>query len=191
MSQTMAGGALLIIVLTILLIIFLCLYYLWSKTKQLEALAKTAATPQVQRSGTGNIFGYAARSLYDVLKNEGDTTERIEEIKKSYAFYLSRHLEAVIEQGIIDQKKTRPLELEPEMAVGGTRGEIISWLPLGVLKKFYKFGSDLRQDNLGEGEKEELEEQLGMLVDEALISVNMKEYGGRMSDLISGKYIGS
>jgi len=189
MSQTMAGGALLIVVLTILLIIFLCLYYLWSKTKQLEVLAKKASLPPVQRSGTGNILGYAARSLYEVLKNQGDTPERIEEIKKSYAFYLSRHLEAVIEQGIIDQKKTRPIELESEVAVGGTRGEIISWLPLGVLSEFYKFGSDLRQQNMEKEEKKELEERLGVLVDEALTSVNMKEYGGRMSDLISGKYI--
>jgi len=189
MSQTMAGVSLLIVVLTILLIIFLCLYYLWSKTKQLEALAKKASIPQVQRSGTGNILGYAARSLYEVLKNQGDTPESIEEIKKSYAFYLSRHLESVIEQGIIDQKKTRPVELESEMAVGGTRGEIISWLPVGVLTKFYKFGFDLRQENVEEEEKRELAEKLGVLVDEALTSVNMKEYGGRMSDLISGKYI--
>ena len=189
MSQTMAGVALLIVVLTIFFIIFLCLYYLWSKTKQLEALAKKASIPQVERSGTGNILGYAARSLYEVLKNLGDTPERIEEIKKSYAFYLSRHLEAVIEQGIIDQKKTRPMELESEMAVGGTRGDIMSWLPIEVLAKFYQFGANLRRENVEEEEKGELAEQLGVLIDEALTTVNMKDYGGRMSDLISGKYI--
>ena len=189
MSQTMAGVALLIVVLAILLIIFLCLYYLWSKTKQLEALAKKASTPKVQQSGDGNILGFTARSLYEVLKNQGDTPEHMEEIKKNYAFYLSRHLEAVIEQGIIDQKKSRPVGLESEMAVGGTRGEIISWLPLEVLRKFYQFGSNLRPENVEEEERKELVEQLGVLVDEALMSVNMKDYGGRMSELISGKYI--
>ena len=189
MSQTMAGVALLIVVLTILLIIFLCLYYLWSKTKQLEALAKKASIPKAQESGEGNILGFTARSLYDVLKNQGDTPERLEEIKKSYAFYLSRHLEAVIEQGIIDQKKSRPVELESEMAVGGTRGEMISWLPLEVLRKFYQFGSNLRQGNVEEEERKELVEQLGVLVNDVLASVNMKDYSGRMSELISGKYI--
>jgi hypothetical protein len=75
------------------------------------------------------------------------------------------------------------------MAVGGTRGEIISWLPLEVLRKFYQFGSNLRPENVEEEERKELVEQLGVLVDEVLISVNMKDYGGRMSELISGKYI--
>ena len=189
MSQTIAGVALLIVVLAILLIIFLCLYYLWSKTKQLEALAKKASIPKNQQAGDGNILGFTARSLYEVLKNQGDTPERMAEIKKSYAFYLSRHLEAVIEQGIIDQKKSRPVELESEMAVGGTRGEIISWLPLEVLRKFYKFGSNLRQEDVDEEEKKELVEQLGVLVDDVLASISMKDYGGRMSELISGKYI--
>ena len=189
MSQTLAGVALLIVVLTILLIIFLCLYYLWSKTKQLEALAKKTAIPKVQQSGEGNILGFAGRSLYEVLKNQDDTAERMEEIKKSYAFYLSRHLEAVIEQGIIDRKKARPVELESEMAVGGTRGEIISWLPIEVLGNFYQFGSNLRQENVEEEERKELVEQLGVLVNEALMSLNMKDYGRRMSELISGKYI--
>jgi hypothetical protein len=189
MSQTIAGVALLIVVLAILLIIFLCLYYLWSKTKQLEALAKKTSIPKAQQAGEGNILGFTARSLYEVLKNQADTSERLEEIKKSYAFYLSRHLEAVIEQGIIDQKKSRPAELESEMAVGGTRGEIISWLPLEVLRKFYQFGSNLRQENVEEEEKKELVEQLGVLVDDVLASVNMKDYSGRMSELISGKYV--
>ena len=75
------------------------------------------------------------------------------------------------------------------MAVGGTRGEIISWLPLEMLRKFYQFGSNLRQENVEEEKKKELVEQLGVLVDEALTSVNMKDYGGRMSELISGKYL--
>ena len=189
MSQTMVGGALLLVVLTILLIIFACLYYLWSKTKQLEALAKNASKPKIQRSGTGTILGYAGNSLYEVLKNQGDSPERIEEIKKSYVLYLSRHLEAVIEQGIIDQKKTHPMELESEMAVGGTRGEIISWLPIGMLAKFYQFGRNLHQESVEEEERKELTEQLRLLVSEVLTSVNMDDHVGRMSDLISGKYI--
>lgn len=189
MSQTMVGGALLLVVLTILLIIFACLYYLWSKTKQLEALAKNASKPKIQRSGTGTILGYAGNSLYEVLKNQGDSPERIEEIKKSYVFYLSRHLEAVIEQGIIDQKKTHPMELESEMAVGGTRGEIFSWLPIEMLAKFYQFGRNLRQESVEEEEKKELTEQLHLLVSEVLTSVSMEDHGGRISELISGKYI--
>jgi hypothetical protein len=189
MSQTVAEVALLIVVLTILLIIFLCLYYLWSKTNQLESLAKKASTTKVQQLGAGNLLGFAARDLYEVLRSQGDTPERIEEIKKNYAFYLSRHLEAVIEQGIIDQKKARPVELESELSVGGTRGEIISWLPIEVLRKFYQFGSNLREENSGEEEKKELAKELRALVDEALMSVNMKDYSGRMSELISGKYI--
>ena len=189
MYQTMVGGALLLIVLVILFIIFICLYYLWSKTKQLEELAKKSSKPIVQATGTGNIYGYSGSSLYEVLKNQTESLERIEEIKKSYVFYLSRHLEAVIEQGIIDQKKSVSIELESEMAVGGTRGEVLSWLPIGMLGNFYQFGRNLRQDEHDEEEKKELSEQLQVLVSEVLASVNMQDYSARMSELISGKYI--
>ena len=189
MYQTMAGGALLLIVLVILLIIFICLYYLWSKTKQLEELAKKSSKRIVQMSGTGSIFGYSGKGLYEVLKNKNESPERIGEIKKNYALYLNRHIEAVIEQGIIDQKKTASTELVSEMAVGGTRGEMLSWLPIESLGDFYQFGRNLRQDGYEDEEKTALEEQLQGLIADVLISLHMEDFSVRMSGVISDKFI--
>ena len=97
MNQTAVEALLLVIVAAILVIIFSCLYYLWNKTRKLELLAKKASIPQPPSSGVGNICGYAGKDLYEVLRDRKDTPELIEEIKESYIFYLSRHLEAVLE----------------------------------------------------------------------------------------------
>ena len=189
MNQTAVGALLLVIVAAILVIIFSCLYYLWNKTKKLEMLARKASIPQPPSSGLGNICGYAGKELYEVLRDRKDTPELIEEIKESYVFYLSRHLEAVLEQGMIDRKKSRPSELEPEIAVGGTRGEILSWLPIEILSKFYLFGRSINEQTDDNEGSAELKTKLNELVSEALLEIHMGAYVNRMSDLISRKYL--
>ena len=189
MNQTAVEALLLVIVAAILVIIFSCLYYLWNKTRKLELLARKASIPQPPSSGLGNICGYAGKELYEVLRDRKDTPELIEEIKESYIFYLSRHLEAVLEQGMIDRKKSRPSELEPEIAVGGTRGEILSWLPIEILSKFYLFGRSINEQTDNNEGSEELKTKLNELVSEALLEIHMGAYVNRMSDLISRKYL--
>ena len=189
MNQTAVEALLLVIVTAILVIIFSCLYYLWNKTRKLEWLAKKASIPQPPSSGLGNICGYAGKELYEVLRDRKDTPELIEEIKESYIFYLSRHLEAVLEQGMIDRKKSRPSELEPEIAVGGTRGEILSWLPIEILSKFYLFGRSINEHTDNNEGSAELKTKLNELVSEALLEIHMGAYVNRMSDLISRKYL--
>ncbi len=189
MNQTAVEALLLVIVAAILVIIFSCLYYLWNKTRKLELLAKKASIPQPPSSGLGNICGYAGKELYEVLRDRKDTPELIEEIKESYIFYLSRHLEAVLEQGMIDRKKSRPSELEPEIAVGGTRGEILSWLPIEILSKFYVFGRSINEQTDNNEGSAELKTKLNELVSEALLEIHMGAYVNRMSDLISRKYL--
>ncbi|SVB75093.1 uncharacterized protein METZ01_LOCUS227947 [marine metagenome] len=189
MNQTAVEALLLVIVAAILVIIFSCLYYLWNKTRKLELLARKASIPQPPSSGLGNICGYAGKELYEVLRDRKDTPELIEEIKESYIFYLSRHLEAVLEQGMIDRKKSRPSELEPEIAVGGTRGEILSWLPIEILSKFYLFGRSMNEQTDDNEGSAELKTKLNELVSEALLEIHMGAYVNRMSDLISRKYL--
>ena len=189
MNQTAVEALLLVIVTAILVIIFSCLYYLWNKTRKLELLARKASIPQPPSSGLGNICGYAGKELYEVLRDRKDTPELIEEIKESYIFYLSRHLEAVLEQGMIDRKKSRPSELEPEIAVGGTRGEILSWLPIEILSKFYLFGRSINEHTDNNEGSAELKTKLNELVSEALLEIHMGAYVNRMSDLISRKYL--
>ena len=189
MNQTAVEALLLVIVAAILVIIFSCLYYLWNKTRKLELLARKASISQPPSSALGNICGYAGKELYEVLRDRKDTPELIEEIKESYIFYLSRHLEAVLEQGMIDRKKSRPSELEPEIAVGGTRGEILSWLPIEILSKFYLFGRSINEQTDNNEGSAELTTKLNELVSEALLEIHMGAYVNRMSDLISRKYL--
>ena len=190
MTQTAVSSVLLVIVLVLLVIIFSCLYYLWDKTRKLEFLAIKSANSKAVHQTNGHICGYAGKELFDVLRDRKESPQLIEEMKKSYVFYLSRHLEAALEQGIIDRKKSRPSELECEIAVGGTRGEIISWLPMEVLSKFYVFGRGIEKiSDDGNDDVPELELKLKDLVEDALSQLNMDAYAERMSDLISRKYL--
>lgn len=190
MTQTAVSSVLLVIVLVLLVIIFSCLYYLWDKTRKLEFLAIKSANSKSVHQTNGHICGYAGKELFDVLRERKESPQLIEEMKKSYVFYLSRHLEAALEQGIIDRKKSRPSELECEIAVGGTRGEIISWLPMEVLSKFYVFGRGIEKiSDDGNDDVPELESRLKDLVEDALSQLNMDAYAERMSDLISRKYL--
>ena len=193
MSQSLIGGALFFIVVVILLIIFACLFYLWTKTRQLERFASRVrnqkADTQPAETGKGSILGFSGKELYDVLKNGSDTQEHLIEIKKSYVFYLSRHLESAIEQGIIDQKQSKSTDMESEMAVGGTRGDVNSWLPLETLSKFYSFGKSLNTAMETDYEVGEAKDKLGQLLREALENLNMQSYTDRMADLIAKKYI--
>ena len=193
MSQSLIGGALFFIVVVILLIIFACLFYLWTKTRQLERFASRVrnqkADTQPAETGKGSILGFSGKELYDVLKNGSDTQEHLIEIKKSYVFYLSRHLESAIEQGIIDQKQSKSTDMESEMAVGGTRGDVNSWLPSETLSKFYSFGKSLNTAMETDDEVGEAKDKLGQLLREALENLNMQSYSDRMSDLIAKKYI--
>jgi len=189
MSQTTVRTLLVVIVASIIVIIFSCLYYLWNKTRNLEILAKKVSVPRSPSIGSGNICGYAGKNLYEVLRDRKETPELIEEIKKSYVFYLSRHLEAALEQGMIDQKKSRPSELESDMAVGGTRGEIHSWMPIETLSKFYIFGRSINEETIKQTDDTELTTKLNGLVNEALSEIHMSSYVDRMTDLISRKYL--
>jgi len=189
MNQAAVGALLLMVVSALLVIIFSCLYYLWAKTKKLEALAKKASITQPSSSGLGHICGYSGKDLYEVLRDRKESLELIEEIKTSYVFYLSRHLEAVLEQGMIDRKKSRPSELDSEIAVGGTRGEILSWLPMGILSKFYLFGRSINEQTDDGEDLAEQKAKLKDLVAEALSDIDMASYVNRMSDLISRKYL--
>ena len=189
MSQSLVGGALLGLMGMLILIIFACLYYLWSKTRHLERLAKRAQLQSSQPTATGSILGYSGNDLYEVLKDQSDTPERLQEIRKRYVFYLSRHLEAVVEQGIIDAKRSQNSTISSEMAVGGTRGEVMSWLPQEVLAKLYSFGRGLNYDQPSEQEKVELVRQLSLLVMEVLSKINMENHADRMTDLITKKYL--
>ena len=75
------------------------------------------------------------------------------------------------------------------MAVGGTRGDVNSWLPLETLSKFYSFGKSLKTTMESDDEVTEATEKLGQLLREALENLNMQSYSDRMADLIAKKYI--
>lgn len=188
MNQTAIGMLLLFIAIALVLIIFACLYYLWLKTKKLEALAKKSGSVQAL-AGRADICGYAGKELYEVLQAKKESPEIIEEIKKGYIFYLTRHLEAALEQGMIDSKKSRPSDLGSEMAVGGTRGEIVSWLPVDTLSKFYVFGRGIADSLEVGGDFVELKETLNGLVQGALLELDMRPYSSRVSEIITRKYL--
>ena len=188
MDQTTTAILLSIIVTALIMVIFSCLYYLWRKTRKLEALARKN-TSNASPTAQGSIYGYAGKELFEMLKGRTEERQKIEEVQKGYIFYLTRHLEAVLEQGLIDAKKSRSSNLRSEMAVGGTEGEILSWLPVEALSKFYAFGRDLAVQADHSDGAEDLKTSLNQLVRGVLAEIDMDTYSSRVSEVITRKYI--
>ena len=121
-----------------LLIVLVLLVYMWSRINVLETKVKMAPKSKDksrQDSGGGDLMGYRGKEIWDVLQSSSAKEKNIEDIRKRYAFTLSRHIEQVIDQGQLDSQKGRAAIPGSTATIGGVRGEIESWLPILEIDK--------------------------------------------------------
>ncbi|MDG1230997.1 MAG: hypothetical protein P8P91_01935, partial [Pseudomonadales bacterium] len=76
------------------------------------------------------------------------------------AYILQRHIEEIVEQGIYDTIKGVREEPNPEASIGGTKGEVLSWIPPKHVKRLYNFGQDLSSDEQREIAAEALKDEV-------------------------------
>ena len=77
----------------------------------------------------------AGKELFEMLKGRNEEREKIAEIKKSYIFYLTRHLRPP-EQGLIDAEKYVPLIFNQRWQWRNSRRNTVV-ASRAVLAKFY------------------------------------------------------
>ncbi len=149
MAQSSVEVLLIILLLVLFLIVFALLFYLSRKTSDLEKITKQRRVVPLAKKG-GPLLGLLGREIWDTLSDQSASSERNTEIRKRYAYILQRHIEEIVEQGIYDARKGIQEEPSPEASIGGTKGEILSWIPAKYVKRLYNLGR-----NLSSGEERE------------------------------------
>ncbi len=159
MGQSSVEVLLIITLLALFLIVFALLYYLLKKTSELEKRTKQKKVVTVVKKG-GPLLGLLGKEIWDALSDQSVAGERNTEIRKRYAYILQRHIEEIVEQGIYDAKKGIREEPEPEASIGGTKGEVLSWIPAKYVKRLYNLGRDLSSEEEREVASETLQSEV-------------------------------
>ena len=172
-----------------LLIVLVLLVYMWSRINVLETKVKMAPKSKDksrQDSGGGDLMGYRGKEIWDVLQSSSAKEKNIEDIRKRYAFTLSRHIEQVIDQGQLDSQKGRAAIPGSTATIGGVRGEIESWLPILEIDKLYRLGqrSEQEPDNLIAHRQE-----LSSIVESLSNSLGLQREAGGIARLVASHTI--
>ena len=132
-----------------LLIVLVLIVYMWSRINILEkrvgARAKNSEKSKSDKFG-GDIMGYRGKEIWDLLQSTSEKERNIDQIRSRYASTLARHMEQVIDQGQLDQRKGRSVTPGNTATIGGVRGEVESWLPILEIDKLYHLGQRSAED---------------------------------------------
>ncbi len=159
MAQSSVEVLLMIMLLVLFFIVFALLFYLLKKTSELEKRTKQRKAAPLPKKG-GPLLGLLGKEIWDALSDQSDASERITEVRKRYAYILQRHIEEIVEQGIYDAKKGIREEPEPEASIGGTKGEVLSWIPAKYVKRLYNVGQNLSSEEEREVASEALKDEV-------------------------------
>jgi len=159
MAQPSVEVLLMIMLLVLFLIVFALLFYLLKKTSELEKRTKQKKVAPLVKKG-GPLLGLLGKEIWDALSDQSAASERNTEVRKRYAYILQRHIEEIVEQGIYDTIKGVREEPNPEASIGGTKGEVLSWIPPKHVKRLYNFGQDLSSDEQKEVAAEALKDEV-------------------------------
>ena len=162
-------------------LIFLALYYLWNKTSEIEAITRKSVKTITRLSG-GTLLGLMGKEIWEALASDKLPEERREELENRYAYILQRHIERVIEQGIFDNRKGKSEIPNQEVAIGGTKGEVQSWIPEKYVKTLYTIGLDAARPVLEDEQTDILMDRIRDTIATMLSEVGL---GNRLDSIFS------
>jgi hypothetical protein len=183
MSQSFVVPALITATALLIALIFVFMIYLWQRINALEK-GKVSRDPaaEAKRNGAA-LLGFKGKEIWDALENPGMAPVNIDELRQRYSFTLSRHIEQIIDQGQMDKQAGREAVPESNAAIGGLRGEIMSWLPPSYVARFYRIGRD--SAILSDDEVAELRSEVRALVKEILERLSMSAEASGIGSLIT------
>ena len=183
MSQSFVVPALITATALLISLIFVFMIYLWQRIGALEK-NNLSSDPIVDAKQKGAaLLGFKGKEIWDALENPGKAPVNIDELRQRYSFTLSRHIEQIIDQGQMDKQAGREAVPESNAAIGGLRGEIMSWLPPTYVARFYRIGRD--SAILSDDEVAELRSEVRALVKEILERLGMSAEASGIGSLIT------
>lgn len=166
------------------LVIFAAIYYLWKKTEDLERRAKGKA-PRQESVGEP-LLGLRGKEIWDFLMGNAADIERQKELRKRFVFVLQRHVEGIIEQGLYDARKGKVNPPQSEANVGGTKGEIASWVPPNYVNEFYVLGQSLKEERDPADKLHDLEINLRAAISKIALELKLEVSSDALTQRIIG-----
>mgnify|MGYP001180244904 CR=1 FL=1 len=146
-NQEFLGFLLAVTALLLFLLIFVALFYLWNKTSQLEVLATKRISETKKSAGGGTLLGFEGQQIWQYLVSDDSDPTTAAELRSRYGYILQRHLESIVEQAFFDSRRNKTQVPANDLNVGGTRGEVRSWLPGSYVQVIYDSAQKLARED--------------------------------------------
>ena len=172
-----------------LLLILVLIIYLIDRVNQIEKETRKVMTTLTEKStrSTAPFMGLSSRKLWDTMigrGNEGLDDQTLAELRNQYQVVLSKHIEALYQEGFKDGQRGMSGEPLNTKVVTTSKGQVESWIPSAQANALYQCGLSASQT------PETQWEPLRASMDEAglfLFSKTQLEVGGPLSDWLMPK----
>lgn len=145
-NAVIATGLLLLLVLTI---------YLIDKVNSIERETRKMMSSMAEKSAplADPFLGLSAKKLWDAMT--GRDTERldsqaIESLRQLYQVVLSRHIEALYQEGFKDGQQGMLAEPKNTRMINTAKGPVTSWIPSAQANALYQCGLKAAQSPLAD-----------------------------------------
>jgi hypothetical protein len=133
-----------------LLVIILLIIYLTARVNDLEKETQSVAsrlqeTAHQTSTMQGPFAGLSGQTLWEAMCGSPPANidaSRLEEVRQRYEAVLSKHIEALFEEGRVDAQMGANSPPKNKRKVNVLRGSVDSWLPPDACNMIYQCGAD-------------------------------------------------
>jgi hypothetical protein len=133
-----------------LLLILVLIIYLIDRVNQIEKETRKVMTTLSDKStrSTAPFMGLSSRKLWDTMigrGNEGLDEQALAELRSQYQVVLSKHIEALYQEGFKDGQRGMSGEPLNTKVVTTSKGQVESWIPSAQANTLYQCGLSASQ----------------------------------------------
>ena len=110
-------------------------------------LAKKKSASAKKSAFGGALLGFEGQQIWEYLVSNDSDPAISAELRSRYGYILQRHLESIVEQAFFDAGRNKTQIPTNDMSVGGTRGEVRSWIPRNYVQVIYDSARVIAREN--------------------------------------------
>lgn len=128
-----------------LLLLLVMVIYLIDKVNAIEHETRKMMTSMSEKSTrpVDPFMGLSSKRLWDAMTGrsmQGLNNQALEELREIYQVVLSRHIEALYQEGIKDGQRGMAGEPKNTRMITTAKGQVESWMPLAQANALYQCG---------------------------------------------------
>jgi hypothetical protein len=133
-----------------LLLILILVIYLIDRVNAIEKETRKVMTSISEKSATAStpFMGLSSKRLWDTMTGraaEGLDAQAIAELRSQYQVVLSKHMEALYQEGFKDGQRGMSGETKNTKQISTSKGLVESWIPSAQANALYQCGLNASQ----------------------------------------------